>query len=174
MTSSSPSSSNSSRNKKGQKKFWLLGDIFTFHATGAETDGQYAVVEVSSPPGGGPPLHSHTNETEGIYVIDGEFSIQHGDDNIVTKPGAFLHLKKKIPHAYKNIGNSTGLLLLQYIPAGFENFFAEVGILIDNEETFSAPSNDTIDITKIVRIAYENYGLNIMMPKAYGMQYALD
>jgi hypothetical protein len=52
------------------------------------------------------------------------------------------------------------------MPAGFENFFAEVGILIDNEETFSAPSNDTIDISKIVRIAYVNYGLNIIMPKA--------
>jgi quercetin dioxygenase-like cupin family protein len=165
VTSSPSSSSNSSTNKKGQKKFWLLGDIFTFHATGAETDGKYAVVEVSSPTGGGPPLHSHTKETEGFYVIDGEFSIQHGDDKIMTKPGTFLHLKKEIPHAYKNIGNSTGRLLLQYMPAGFENFFAEVGILIDSEETFSAPSMDTIDITKIVRIAHENYGLNIMMPK---------
>jgi len=31
---------------------------------------------------------------------------------------------------------------------------AEVGILIDNEETFSPPSMDTIDISKIVRIAH--------------------
>jgi hypothetical protein len=52
-------SSNSNEIKKGQK-FWLLGDIFTFHATGEETDGKYAVLEISSPPGGGPPLHSHT------------------------------------------------------------------------------------------------------------------
>jgi hypothetical protein len=84
----------------------------------------------------------------------------------MTRPGAFLHLKKGIPHAYKNIGNSTGRLLLQYMPAGFENFFAEVGTLIENEETFSPPPNDTIDITKVVRIAYENYGLIIIMPKA--------
>jgi quercetin dioxygenase-like cupin family protein len=158
------SSSNSSESKKGQK-FWLLGDIFAFHATGAETDGKYAVVELSSPPGGGPPLHSHSKETEGFYVIDGEFSIQFGDDKIMTKPGAFLHSKKGITHAYKNVGNSTGRLLLQYMPAGFENFFAEAGILIESEKTFSAPSNDSIDFTKIVRIAYEKYGLNIIMPK---------
>jgi quercetin dioxygenase-like cupin family protein len=163
MTSSS-SSSNSSRNKIG-KKFWLLGDIFTFHATGAETDGQYAVLEVSTPPGGGPPLHSHTKESEGIYVIDGEFSFQYGDDKIMTKPGAFLHLKKEIPHAFKNIGNSTGRLVGTLIPAGFENFFAEVGIPIESVETFSAPAMDTIDITKIVTIAYEKYGVNIMVPK---------
>jgi hypothetical protein len=64
-----------------------------------------------------------------------------------------LHLKKEIPHTYKNIGNSTGRLLFTIIPAGFENFFAEVGIPLENEETFSAPSMDTIDIPKIVSIA---------------------
>jgi hypothetical protein len=45
----------------------------------------------------------------------------------VSKPGAFLHLKKVVPHA-KYIGNSAGQLLLEYTPAGFGNFFAEVGI----------------------------------------------
>jgi quercetin dioxygenase-like cupin family protein len=155
------SSINSSQAEKGQK-FWLDGDTFTLLATGAETDEKYAVVEVSSPSGGGPPLHSHSRETEGFYVIAGQFSIQFGDYKIVTKPGAFLHSNKGITHAYKNIGNSTGHLLLQYMPAGFENFFAEVGTLIENEETFSAPSVDTIDMAKIVRIADENYGLTIM------------
>lgn len=82
----------------------------------------------------------------------------------MTKPGAFLHLKKGIPHTYKNIGNNTGRLLFTIIPTGFENFFAEVGILIENEDIFSPPSIDTIDITKIVRIAHENYGVNIIMP----------
>ena len=80
-----------------------------------------------------------------------------------------MHLKKGIPHTYKNIGNNTGrllftILLFTIIPTGFENFFAEVGILIENEDTFSPLSIDTIDITKIVRIAHENYGVNIIMP----------
>ena len=34
--------------RKGQK-FWLLGDVYTFHITGAETDGKYAVLEITSP-----------------------------------------------------------------------------------------------------------------------------
>jgi quercetin dioxygenase-like cupin family protein len=146
------------------QKFWVLGDIFTLLITGAETDGEYAVVEVLSPPEGGPPIHLHTKEIEGIYVIDGEFSIQQGENVTVSKPGAFLHLKKVIPHAYKYIGNSSGRLLLEYLPAGFENFFAEVGIRIENENTFSPPSADTIDIPRIMRIANEDYGLNIMEP----------
>ncbi len=160
-----PSSSYNIDTKKGQK-FWLLGDVYTFHITGAETDGKYAVLEITSPSGSSPPLHSHSKETEGFYVIDGEFLFQYGDDNnnnkITAKPGTFLHLKKNIPHTYKNVGNSTGRLLFTIVPAGFENFFAEVGVIMDNEETFSPPSIDSIDITKIVKIADEEYGVKIV------------
>jgi quercetin dioxygenase-like cupin family protein len=150
--------------KKGQK-FWLLGDVYTFHITGAETDGKYAVLEITSPSGSSPPLHSHSKETEGFYVIDGEFLFQYGDESnnkIAAKPATFLHLKKNIPHTYKNVGNSTGRLLFTIVPAGFENFFAEVGVLIDNKETFSPPAIDSIDIMKIVEIADEKYGLKII------------
>jgi hypothetical protein len=34
-----------------------------------------------------------------------------------------------------------------------------VGILVEDEATFSPPSMDIIDITKIVTIAQEKYGL---------------
>lgn len=81
----------------------------------------------------------------------------------MARPEAFLHQKVGIPHTYKNIGKSIGRLLSTIIPAGYENFFAEVGILVGNEETFSPPSIDTLDITKIVRIAQGEYGLNVMM-----------
>jgi quercetin dioxygenase-like cupin family protein len=158
-----PSSSYNIDTKKGQK-FWLLGDVYTFHITGAETDGKYAVLEITSPSGSCPPLHSHSKETEGFYVINGEFLFQYGDESnkIAAKPGTFLHLKKNIPHTYKNVGNSTGRLLFTILPAGFENFFAEVGNPIDNEEDFSPPSVDSIDIMKIVKIADEKYGVKII------------
>jgi hypothetical protein len=122
------------------------------------------VLEITSPSGSRPPLHSHSKETEGFYVIDGEFSFQYGDDDnkIAAKPGTFLHLKKNIPHTYKNICNNTGRLLFTILPAGFENFFAEVGIPIDNIEDFSPPSIDSIDIMKIIKIADEKYGVKII------------
>jgi quercetin dioxygenase-like cupin family protein len=159
-----PPSSYNIDTKKGQK-FWLLGDVYTFHITGAETDGKYAVLEITSPSGSSPPLHSHSKETEGFYVIDGEFLFQYGDESnkiAVAKPGTFLHLKKNIPYSYKNVGNSTGRLLFTILPAGFENFFAEVGIPIDNKDDFSPPSIDSIDIMKMVGIADEKYGLKII------------
>jgi quercetin dioxygenase-like cupin family protein len=167
MIAPSPSSSSYNIDTKKGQKFWLLGDVYSFHIIGAETDGKYAVLEITSPSGSCPPLHSHSKETEGFYVIDGEFSFQYGDDSsnnkiAVAKPGTFLHLKKNIPHTYKNVGNSTGRLLFKILPAGFENFFAEVGVLIDNKETFSPPAIDSIDIMKIVKISDEKYGVKII------------
>ncbi len=90
-------------------------------------------------------LYLHSKEAEGFYVIDGEFSFQYRDWDynnkiVAVKPGTFLHLKKNILHTYKNVGNSTGRLLFTIVQAGFENFFAEVGVIMDNEETFSPPS----------------------------------
>ncbi len=145
----------------------MLGDVYTFHVTGSETDGKYAVLEITSPSGSSPPLHSHSKETEGFNVIDGGFLFQYGDESsnnkiAVAKAGTFLHLKKNIPHTYKNVGNNTGRLLFTILPAGFENFFAEVGIPINNEEDFSPPSIDSIDIMKIVKKADEKYGVKII------------
>jgi quercetin dioxygenase-like cupin family protein len=148
-------------NSNGQK-FWVLEDMYTFHTKGAETDGQCAVLEISVPSGSGPPLHSHTKESEGFYVIDGEFSFQYGDEKMVVKQGTFLYQKKGIPHTYKNIGNKVGRLLFTIIPAGFENFFAEVGIAVENDESFSPPPMDADYITKVATVATERYGLNVI------------
>jgi hypothetical protein len=59
------------------------------------------------------------------------------------------------------IFDSTGRLLFTIVPAGFENFFAEVGIPIDNKEHFSPSPIDSIDIMKIVKIADKKYGVKI-------------
>jgi hypothetical protein len=50
---------------------WLFGDTYTIHVTGKDTAGEYAVLEVSSPSGSGPPLHRHTREVEGLYIMNG-------------------------------------------------------------------------------------------------------
>ncbi len=148
-------------NMVNKKKFWLLGDTYTFLLTGQETEGRYTILEISSPPGGGTPLHKHSGETEGFYVVDGEFSFQYGDNNISAKPGTFLHLKKEISHRYTNIGSTTGRMLLTISPSGFENFFAETGIEITDEGT-SSPEMTKMDIHRIIKIAEESYDLKIL------------
>lgn len=138
MTAPSSPSSSDTGTKKGQK-FWLLGDVYTCHIIGAETENKYAMLEITSPPGSGPPFHCHSKETEGSMLLmdNSRFNMEMTSINkTAAKPGTSLHLKKDIPRTYKNLGNSTGRLLVTIVPAGFKNFFAEVGIPIDNEEDF--------------------------------------
>ena len=50
----------------------VVGDVYRFLATGADTNGKYAMWEAIVPPGGGPPPHVHSREEEGFYILEGE------------------------------------------------------------------------------------------------------
>lgn len=47
----------------------VVGDIYRFLVTGAETDGRYALWEAIVPPGGGPPPHTHSREQEAFTSL---------------------------------------------------------------------------------------------------------
>ena|SRR5437899_11867333 len=52
----------------------VVGDMYRFLAVGEDTNGKYALWEAVVPPGGGPPLHVHSREEEGFYVLEGEIA----------------------------------------------------------------------------------------------------
>jgi quercetin dioxygenase-like cupin family protein len=146
-------------------KVWLFGDTYTFLVTGRDTTGEYAVLEISSPSGSGAPLHKHAREVEGFYVVRGEFMFQYGDKKLKAEEGTFLHLEKGIPHTFKNVGNDTGKLLSTIVPAGFEKFFEDVGVLIPDGtdvDSFSPPSLENIDVPAIIKLAKERYDVEIL------------
>jgi hypothetical protein len=51
------------------KALSVLGDVVTSLVAGADTGGAYAVQQQATPPGGGPPLHRHSREDEGFFVL---------------------------------------------------------------------------------------------------------
>jgi hypothetical protein len=50
----------------------VVGDVYRFLATGAETNGKYALWEAIVLPGGGPPPHVHSREEEGFYIHEAD------------------------------------------------------------------------------------------------------
>ena len=65
----------------------VVGDVYRFLATGEDTNGKYALWEAVVPPGGGPPPHVHSREEEGFYILEGEITVQVGDERLVATPG---------------------------------------------------------------------------------------
>jgi quercetin dioxygenase-like cupin family protein len=80
----------------------VVGGVYRFLATGANTNGQHAMGEAIVPPGGGPPPHVYSREEEGFYILEGEITFQAGDEQIVTTAGMFVNMPIGMPRSLKN------------------------------------------------------------------------
>jgi quercetin dioxygenase-like cupin family protein len=65
---------------------WVLGELDTIKATGAQTGGLFGLKESKAAKGNGPPLHVHEHEDEACYVLEGEVTFFVGDGVISAPP----------------------------------------------------------------------------------------
>ena len=96
------------------------------------TGGAYSIVEHPVDPGRLVPPHIHYREDELSYVLSGEIGARIGDRDYVAGPGSYVFKPRGIPHTFWNAGPEPARLLEVIWPAGFENFFAELGELVAN------------------------------------------
>lgn len=140
----------------------VVGDVYRFLATGADTGGKYATWESIVPPGGGPPPHVHSREEESFYILEGEITFTIGDDRIVAQAGTFAQLPPGTPHGFKNESDRTARMLISVAPAGLEEMFFECGAPLAEGAT-SAPPPTQEDIDKLIAII-PKYGIALHQP----------
>lgn len=114
---------------------FVLGDLVTVKIHGNDTAGAYAQIETTCGPKIGPPPHIHHREDETFYVIEGEFEFVCAGERVTGGPGTIARLPRGVPHRFANIGDTPGRVLVTITPAGFEDFFAEVGALSPEQQT---------------------------------------
>jgi quercetin dioxygenase-like cupin family protein len=139
----------------------IVGDVYRFLATGQDTNGKYALWEAIVGPGSGPPAHVHSREEEGFFVLEGEITLQVGDERIVAKAGTFANLPVGTLHSFKNESRHTAKMLISVAPAGLEEMFFEVGVPVPPGAT-SAPPPAREEIEKLLEIA-PWYGIEIRL-----------
>jgi quercetin dioxygenase-like cupin family protein len=105
----------------------IAGGQYRILISGEETGGNYAVIEMSVPPGGGPNPHAHPDMQEMFYVVEGEVEFRTDSGKTRTGKGGFIN----IPlgggvHAFKNISGQPAKLLCTVVPSGLEMMFKEV------------------------------------------------
>jgi quercetin dioxygenase-like cupin family protein len=140
----------------------VVGDVYRFLATGEDTNGKYALLEAIVPPGGGPPLHVHSREEEGFYILEGQISFKIGDERIVATAGVFANMPVGTPHSFTNESDEPAKILISIAPAGLEQMFFESGIPMPQGAT-TAPPTTKAEIEKLLEIA-PRYGIEIMLP----------
>ncbi len=130
---------------EGAGQAYLIGpEMVTIKVPGAETEGTHLVIEIATPPGGGPPLHTHPAQ-EIFLVLEGEFEFPtvHNGRKETTRAsaGSVVHIPGGIPHTYHNVGSGRGRLLGVLSPAAeMEGFFKEAGLAIEDAAHPPAPT----------------------------------
>jgi mannose-6-phosphate isomerase-like protein (cupin superfamily) len=97
----------------------------TVKVSGRDTDGAFAIVEVPTPMGYGPPLHRHHVENEWFYALEGEYDVQVADSIFHLKPGGSVYGPRMIPHTWRDVGKAPGKLMIVAQPAGHMEAFLE-------------------------------------------------
>src|SRR5947209_6614718 len=95
-----------------------------FMIDGVTTGGTFSLVEHPLAARAlGSPVHTHHNEDEYSYVLEGRFGVQLGDETLEAGPGELVFKPRGVPHAFWNAGDEDGRLLELISPAGFEDYF---------------------------------------------------
>jgi len=144
----------------GARSLWVLGVLATCKIPSHMTGGAYALFEVATQPGTGPPPHIHHREDEAFYVLEGEYEFLVEDRTTRVNAGSLLYFPKGTLHAHRGIGESVGRMLVTQTPGGlYECFFEEVGKPVDGEKGWPI-LKDEPEVTNIATIAAK-YGIEI-------------
>jgi quercetin dioxygenase-like cupin family protein len=122
----------------------IIGELITFKVTSAETGDTFSVAELTSPPAGGPPLHTHP-AAETFMVLEGAFEFSGQDRGdlyaIRATPGDIVYIPGGAPHTYKTVSPTPGKALAILAPGGeMERFFAEVGTPVTDHAALAIPA----------------------------------
>ena len=118
------------------KLVWLYDLGVRFMVSGAQTGGRFALVEHPIRPKAlAAPLHTHADEDEISYVLEGEVGMQIGDRELRAGPGTLVFKPRGVPHAFWNPGEAPARMLELISPAGFERYFEEAADLVCQRTT---------------------------------------
>lgn len=106
-------------------RFWG-GGILTMKATSEETNGAFLLFEDLMPKGKSTPLHTHANEDETLYVLEGEILVHIDGENHPLGPLGVAVAPRGVPHAFLVVSETARVLTLQ-TPGTAEAFYRGAG-----------------------------------------------
>ena len=146
------------------RSVWYNGWLMTFLATGAETQGQFALIEAVGRRRDVPPAHTHHREEETFYVLEGEMTLSVGGQTIKAPPGTMVCQPRDVAHSFVIDSEQVRLLIL-VTPAGFEGWFKEFSV---PAPPMTLPPADEPAYGEVQRMleAAPQYGLEFDLPEA--------
>jgi len=117
----------------------------------ADTDNTFFLIETVVNPGGGPPLHTHSNEDELFYVLEGTLAVEVLGQTHIAEAGSLAYLPRCIAHRFACHGDRPAKFLGFTTPPQF------AGFLRAQSEAVAKPGFQFSDLVPIA----EMYGLSL-------------
>lgn len=99
------------------------------------------------------PLHTHANEDEYTYVIEGTLGFEVGGRTFTASAGDVVFKPRGVPHAMWNSTDEAARMLELIVPGGFESYFGELAQIMP-------PQTEAPDVPALEELA-ARYGLDM-------------
>ncbi len=144
----------------------VVGDSYRTVIGGKDTGGEYAVIEMLVPPGGGPGPHAHAGFEETFHILDGEIEVKTELGTHTAGKGYFVRIPKGgLVHCFKNKTQQVARLWCVVVPAGLEAFFEAISSPAPFGE-FMPPPPMTPELQSKMKAIAETYG-QVLFPPDY-------
>jgi quercetin dioxygenase-like cupin family protein len=139
----------------GGDRLDVLGDEMRLLAVGEGTGRRFDFMIGTFSYLVGPPLHTHRDQDDTFYVLDGVLSVQIGDEVYELEPGDFATAPPGVPHTFGNMRRGQELVRAVNLmtPGGLDEFLTE----------FSGLPPGAPD-AELLRRWHEKYGVTIVGP----------
>lgn len=141
------------RAQDGEARWWFDA-LAVIKATAADTGGLMSIVEVTEPPGAEAPLHVHHREDEAFWILEGDVTLQVGDETIEAHAGDYAFGPRDVPHRY-TVGPAGCRMLFICVPGGFEDLVIEMSEPAGSR-TLPPPAQGPPDFERIAAVAEAN------------------
>ena len=144
---------------------WFNNDLIVVKATGAETAGDFLLIEEHARGGKVTPLHAHPAEAETFYVLEGEALFHLDGAERAMGPGSFVSVPRGVPHAFL-VRSATARLLVLITPGSgaMEAFLREAG---EPAPERTLPPQRPFDMERIAAAAEHTGAVTILGPPPF-------
>jgi quercetin dioxygenase-like cupin family protein len=150
---------------EGERMWFAGGGVFTWKATAAETGGAFLMFEDRMERGKVTPLHTHPDQDEAIYVLDGEILAHVDDTEHRVGAGGLFFAPRGVPHAFM-VASETAHILSMQTPGSGESFYREAGEPATSEEASARPP----DWPGLRAIAERSHCIEILGPPPFSTE----
>jgi quercetin dioxygenase-like cupin family protein len=153
--------------REGEQMWFAGGGTFTWKATAAETGGAFIMLEDRMDRGKTTPLHTHPNEDEAIYVLEGELLVDIEGEQHRVGPGGLFVAPRGVPHAFMVTSETAHVLSVQ-TPGTGEAFYRDAGEPIDSPADAARPA----DWARLRAVAERSESIVLLGPAPFAAQQA--